>query len=266
MNSTLDFQRTVTRIALAACYDAGFALAGGSALREHGLSTRRTEDIDLFTITADTSRFAAAVDAVRDSLASHSITATISRKFDTFASLDIVAPNNMSTTLDMGLDWREHPVVDLDIGPVIAEADAVANKTLAVFGRAYARDFIDLASIVSSGRYSANDLMELAHRHDPGFTPRYFHPALESIHRVPSDSWQKYGLSASQWEEVVATIDDLARRVRTHDKDLLKESFLDSLHTAAATWIPEHRIDPSATHTDTETTQPPHSESPDLEP
>lgn len=266
MNSTLDFQRTVTRIALAACQDAGFALAGGSALREHGLSTRPTEDIDLFTITADTSRFAAAVDAVLDSLASHSITATISRQSETFASFEVSDNSGLTTSLDMGLDWRENPIVDLGIGPVIAEADAVANKTLAVFGRAYARDFIDLASIVSSGRYSANDLMELAHRHDPGFTPRYFHQSLGMIHRVTTADWQKYHLSDAEWDNVVITIDDLARRVRTHDKELLKESFIDTLHTAAATWIREHRDTPSATHTDSETTQPPHRESPDLEP
>ena len=63
-----------------------------------------------------------------------------------------------------------------------------------------------------------------------------------------------------------AVTESLEDTLDTHNKEILKESFIDTLHTATATWIPEHRDAPPATHTDTETTQPPHSESPNLEP
>ena len=49
MSSEVEFQRTVTALALEALAGFGFALAGAGAIREHGLLTRPTQDIDLFT-------------------------------------------------------------------------------------------------------------------------------------------------------------------------------------------------------------------------
>lgn len=45
-------QRDIARIALDASRDSGFVLAGSGAIREHCLSHRPTEDIDLFTMWA----------------------------------------------------------------------------------------------------------------------------------------------------------------------------------------------------------------------
>ncbi len=42
-------QRVITQLLLAVLQDAGFALAGSGAIREHGLTSRRTADVDLFT-------------------------------------------------------------------------------------------------------------------------------------------------------------------------------------------------------------------------
>lgn len=50
--SNRDEQRRITRTALQAATDTGFALAGSGAIREHGLTNRPTEDIDLFTVQA----------------------------------------------------------------------------------------------------------------------------------------------------------------------------------------------------------------------
>lgn len=51
MSNRREDQRRVARLALeAAGEDAGFALAGAGAIREHGLSDRPTEDVDLFTV------------------------------------------------------------------------------------------------------------------------------------------------------------------------------------------------------------------------
>ncbi len=56
------------------------------------------------------------------------------------------------------------------IGPVLAEADAVASKVATVFSRGYARDYLDLAGILASGRYSFDQLMAMAKAVDAGFT------------------------------------------------------------------------------------------------
>lgn len=59
-----DVQREVTRIALAGVEQAGFALAGSGAIREHGVTDRPTEDVDLFTANLDPEAFERAVDRV----------------------------------------------------------------------------------------------------------------------------------------------------------------------------------------------------------
>lgn len=46
------FQARVAQLALSAAAAHGFALAGGNALAAHGLLSRPTQDIDLFTATA----------------------------------------------------------------------------------------------------------------------------------------------------------------------------------------------------------------------
>ena len=43
------FKATIIELALRAAATRGFALAGGNALAAHGLLTRPTQDIDLFT-------------------------------------------------------------------------------------------------------------------------------------------------------------------------------------------------------------------------
>jgi hypothetical protein len=44
-----DLHRRVASVALAAAAEHGFALAGGNALLAHGVITRPTQDVDLFT-------------------------------------------------------------------------------------------------------------------------------------------------------------------------------------------------------------------------
>lgn len=60
----LEQQRVVTRVALEAIGESGFALAGSSAIREHGLINRPTRDVDLFTSNRDPDTFTAAVDSI----------------------------------------------------------------------------------------------------------------------------------------------------------------------------------------------------------
>lgn len=58
-------QRRITRIALeAAGPEAGFALAGSGAIREHGFINRPTEDVDLFTTQSVQHGFASALERV----------------------------------------------------------------------------------------------------------------------------------------------------------------------------------------------------------
>lgn len=64
--------------------------------------------------------------------------------------------------VDLGVDWRAHDPVWMDIGPVLAVADAVANKVCALFSRAEPRDFLDVDAIRQTGLFSDADLLRIA--------------------------------------------------------------------------------------------------------
>jgi hypothetical protein len=80
------------------------------------------------------------------------------------------------------------------IGPVLHADDAVANKICALFGRAEIRDYVDVAAILASGRYSEGDLIRLAAEHDPGFDLAWFTEALKAVDRIPDTGFAEYGL------------------------------------------------------------------------
>jgi len=76
------------------------------------------------------------------------------RRTDGFARLEVSAQAGVVLEVDFAVDWREHPPTTLDVGPVLARDDAVANKVGALSSRAEARDFLDVDAIRKSGVYS----------------------------------------------------------------------------------------------------------------
>ena len=58
----------LARVALAACADSGFVLAGGNALIADNIGDRPTHDVDLFTNVADRESFNGALDRVTHAL------------------------------------------------------------------------------------------------------------------------------------------------------------------------------------------------------
>lgn len=64
--------------------------------------------------------------------------------------------------VEIGIDWRAHSPVTLEIGAVLHPDDAVANKLAALYGRAADRDYVDVDAVLRSGRYSSADLLRLA--------------------------------------------------------------------------------------------------------
>lgn len=74
----LAVQREVARIALASVE--GFALAGSSAIREHGMIDRPTEDVDLFTARQDIAHFGIDVDQIISRLRATGFTVDVVRR------------------------------------------------------------------------------------------------------------------------------------------------------------------------------------------
>ncbi|MDI3298799.1 MAG: nucleotidyl transferase AbiEii/AbiGii toxin family protein, partial [Bacillota bacterium] len=68
--------------------------------------------------------------------------------------------------------------------PVRSLPDLAADKTLALFGRAALRDFVDVYMLTRT-RYDFERLMDLAARKDPGFDRSLFAKALAQVTKLP---------------------------------------------------------------------------------
>jgi len=188
--------RAIAKIALSAAGTHGFALAGGYAIREHGMGQRPSGDVDLFTDWHQRADFPAAVEAVMAALTNVGYSVTTAASGDTFARLLVTSPgpDRAEDKLEMAADWRAHPPVLLDIGPVLHPDDAVANKMCALYGRALPRDFLDIEAAITVGRYTREHLLELAANADSGFTPALFADALGVLTQITDDAFRQYDI------------------------------------------------------------------------
>lgn len=199
MPSAEEHQRAAASIILKSIGGDGFALAGSGAIREHGILHRATQDIDLFTIADAAGQFATAVAKTVESLTQHGYLPLLSRSADQFARLAVTSSDGYMFEVDLGVDWRAHDPVHLSIGPVLALQDAVANKVCALYGRAAARDFLDVDAIRTSGRFTDAELLRLAIEHDPGFDQQLFASQLAQVSGLRLAAVDEYGVTAEQF-------------------------------------------------------------------
>lgn len=162
------------RVGLAATGRFGFALAGGYAVQAHGFLERPSEDVDLFTVADAEDRFDEAVSTAIEAYRAAGLTVEILPHNPAFARLRLTDGQGGQVRVEMGIDWRAHPPVTLEIGAVLHPDDAVANKLAALYGRAADRDYVDVDAVLRSGRYSSADLLRLAREADPGFDQAMF--------------------------------------------------------------------------------------------
>jgi hypothetical protein len=86
---------------------------------------------------------------------------------------------------------------------------------LAVFGRAFPRDFADLEAL--SHHFELESMMDLAAQKDTGFDRERFLEALSSISRFTADD---FALSQYEYEQLKATVDVWRSQLR---RELRKE-------------------------------------------
>jgi hypothetical protein len=186
------FHERLTRIALEVAADHGFVLAGGYAVAAHGIVTRISEDVDLFTNQAGGPRKAR--DLVADACRADGIAVSLDMRVDNddFARLLVTDEEGQHSKVELGRDWRAHLPVMLDIGPVLHPDDAVAAKMIALFARALPRDFIDVDAAVSSG-YDRDRLIDLAIERDPGFNRPMFAVSLGTLDAISDKPFARYG-------------------------------------------------------------------------
>lgn len=205
------FHERLARVGLTAVARYGFALAGGYAVQAHGILERPSEDVDLFATLAAEPAF---TDAVADAVAAYrgdGLDVKVIVENAGFARLEVADPGSGRTSkVELGLDWRQFPPTVMEIGPVLARDDAVANKVSAVYSRGQARDYIDVDAALRSGLYTSEQLLGLAVDHDPHFAVRHFAEALRAIRRLPLAEFTAYGLTPDEAHGVIGRIAEWA--------------------------------------------------------
>lgn len=167
---------------------AGFALAGGAALIVRGTVDRRTNDLDFFIghadVEADT--ISTMVAAVERALGEAGIGSQREVVSDTFARLTVVTEHE-ECRIDLAVDVRIRPVEqDPQVARVSLE-ELAADKILALFGRAAARDYQDVAAL--RRHFSWTALFELASEKDAGFSMERFLEAVAAFDRLDADEF-----------------------------------------------------------------------------
>lgn len=89
--------------------------------------------------------------------------------------------------LDLSHDARHGPSEATALGSTLSQDELAADKVLALFGRAVARDFADVAALLEV--YSADRLIELASAKDRGFSQERFSESLAAIHRLDEEDF-----------------------------------------------------------------------------
>lgn len=196
----------IARIALSLPQARTLALAGGGAMIAYGFVERATKDVDLFTeIDADEALEVAA--ALRVALAGGGFTIEPAARpphQNRFVAVD--DESGAAVTVEVFPDGgRLRRCTVLDFGPVLHRDDVAADKTLALWGRAEPRDFVDVVALRS--RYGGAELLRLAAEKDRGFTVRTFVDALGSIRRLAQVDWESAGVSAQRAADIVAAVE-----------------------------------------------------------
>lgn len=201
-------QTRLATVGLRAVADDGFVLAGGYALRAHGFGERDSDDIDLFTNVLDTELFANAVERLSAAYRAAGLEVEVARQAPLFARLVVTAEDGTNAKADLGVDHRSHPPVELAVGPVLSEPDAVGSKVGALYSRLEPRDLMDIQSVLDSGRYDTDALLALAdHREATPLDRPTLASQLLTASRLPSTGFERYGASP----ELITRIRETAR-------------------------------------------------------
>lgn len=213
---TETFQTEVARLALAVASRHGFALAGGHALIAHGIVSRPTEDVDLFTNLDTGVRDAA--NQVCDALVAAGLDVEpvqdggLGDLFDGFDD-DLtefeVRRGSQAVRLQLvRFDRRRTPVI-LGPGPVLHLDDVLGAKVAALVARAQPRDYIDIAAALD--HYSRHELVACGRRADPTLADDEFAAAMRRLDELPDEVFALYQLDAHQTRTVRARFTDWPR-------------------------------------------------------
>jgi hypothetical protein len=220
----------IARIAFALPEAGQVALAGGGAMLAHDLVDRPTQDVDLFT--PDPGEVTRLSDALAVALRTKGAQVRVDRRGPGFTRLGVTVADGRSVVVEIAHDARIREAVQLSFGRVLHPDEVAADKTLALFGRAAARDLVDVAAL--SKQYPLERLCELAAEKDPGFDRRIFADALSAAAAHSDAAFAELGLEP----ETVAALRAGAARWRSELLDAAEVPATDAVQSFGGRALP----------------------------
>lgn len=178
----------------------GFALAGGGGLLAQGLMERSTRDLDYFTVPGEEESLSTLRDAREEAFDRAGLHHSRQRDLSTFVRIE-VSDGDDRCEIDLAIDYRALPVESSSYGPTLAVEELAANKVLALFDRAEARDFLDLVELTR--HFEMESLLTLASEKDTEFDVAGFIDALSTLGRFTAAD---FGLTEVEYERLRATV------------------------------------------------------------
>lgn len=204
-----DFQVEVANLFFSLPESAGFLLAGGGALIAQGIVPRPTEDLDFFT-SRDLGNIQAASDALIAATTQRGWPTELKRTGDEFRRWQITGPEVVLVDLAIDSPATDTPTVTI-AGPTLAPEELAVRKTLALYGRAEPRDFIDV--YVLHQRFDRDATLRRAAQADRGFDLKLFGQTLRTHARIDDLDFPDVGIPIA---DVRAYFDAWAEELDRH--------------------------------------------------
>ena len=193
--------KSLVDAALPVCARYGLAVAGGYAVKAHGLVERPSEDIDFATGTAAPMEeiVAALAAAYRVAGFEVQVLGAEGRKGHLLVSF----PLGGTYRVDVLKEPLNHPVVWMDFGPVIALADTVALKMGALHDRVLPRDVLDAHG--ATAFFTNSELIAACRAAlDEDFSLETLRDQLAFAAAYPDEAFSRYGAGPDLIAEVKA--------------------------------------------------------------
>jgi Nucleotidyl transferase AbiEii toxin, Type IV TA system len=200
----------LVEVALPVCARYRLGIAGGYAMKAHGLVDRPSEDIDFAT------SHPAPVEEITEALAADyrqaGCQARVLNTGGRFGHLDVALPSGAVCRVDILKEPLNYELAMMSFGPVLALADIVALKTGALHDRGVLRDVIDVHA--ASKLFSEADLVTMARSAlDEEFRLESLRDQLDRAQMYPDEEFALYGIDAAQSADIRAWAIDWSARL-----------------------------------------------------
>ncbi|MBA9007653.1 MULTISPECIES: nucleotidyl transferase AbiEii/AbiGii toxin family protein [Thermomonospora] len=189
---TDSLHRKVIEAGAAVCAEFCLALAGGHALRAHGLIDRPSENVDL--VATEPLPLHEVAEAVAAAYRGQGLLARVGEPDgDAYVGMVVADP---ATGEECEVNLLKVPLrmrpTRIGACPVVAYEDAIGLKVGALAGRLVARDLIDVAAV--AGDYGYERLEWLGRCNAPDFSLERLADRLTCHELMPEAEFERYGL------------------------------------------------------------------------